>query len=124
MNFLGNLVWLVFGGLLCALGYVLGGLVLCLTIIGIPFGLQCFKVAGIVLMPFGQRVVPAPGGDGPLHLLGNILWMLCGGIWTALSHILFGVLLCLTIIGIPFGRQHFKLVALSLMPFGRTVVPA
>ncbi|RYY94360.1 MAG: YccF domain-containing protein [Chitinophagaceae bacterium] len=124
MNLIGNLIWLVFGGFFCALGYLFGGLLLCLTVVGIPFGLQCFKLAGIVLMPFGQRVVAAPGGSGPVYLLCNLLWMLCGGLWTALAHIVFGVLLCLTVVGIPFGRQHFKLVELSLMPFGRDVVPA
>lgn len=122
MNLLGNLIWLVFGGLLSALGYFTGGVVLCLTIIGIPFGLQCFKVAGFVLWPFGRRAVSTASASGCLPLFLNIIWMLCGGLWVALSHIAFGLLLFLTIIGIPFAKQHFKLVEISLMPFGKKIV--
>lgn len=122
MNFLGNIIWLVFGGLWSAIGYFFGGLVLCLTIIGIPFGLQCFKLARVVLWPFGKKIVSIPGQSGCLSGICNIIWLLCGGLWTALAHLFFGVLLCLTIIGIPFGRMHFKLIEISLMPFGKEVV--
>jgi uncharacterized membrane protein YccF (DUF307 family) len=122
MNLIGNLIWLVFGGLGAALGYVFGGIVLCLTIIGIPFGLQCFKLAGLVLWPFGRQVVPAPGNTGCLTVLANIIWLLCGGLWTAVIHVVFGLLLFITIIGIPFARQHFKLVEISMMPFGRRII--
>jgi uncharacterized membrane protein YccF (DUF307 family) len=122
MNLIGNLIWLVFGGLAAALGYILGGFVLCLTIVGLPFGLQCFKIAGLVLMPFGRQVVPAPGGMGCLSLFCNIIWLLCGGLYTALVHLVFAVLLAITLIGIPFAKQHLKLMELSLMPFGKRVL--
>ena len=121
-NLLGNIIWLVFGGLISALGYFIGGIVLCLTIIGIPFGLQCFKVGMIVLAPFGTHVVSDSSSNGCLTAIFNIIWLLCGGLWTAITHIFFGILLYLTIIGIPFGRQHFKLVEISLMPFGKRLV--
>jgi uncharacterized membrane protein YccF (DUF307 family) len=122
MNLLGNLIWLIFGGLLSAIGYFFGGLVLCFTIIGIPFGLQCFKIAGLVLWPFGKKVITTNGSSGCLALLFNIIWILTGGLYTAFVHIVFGVLLCITIIGIPFGKQHFKLAEFSLSPFGKEVV--
>jgi len=122
MNILGNLVWLVFGGLFSAIGYMIAGILLCCTIIGIPFGLQCFKIAGLVLWPFGRRVVTTDKSGGCLYILFNILWLCTGGLYTAVVHLFFGVLLCLTIIGIPFGRQHFKLAALSLAPFGKQVI--
>jgi len=122
MNFLGNLIWLVFGGLLAALGYIIGGFVLCLTIVGIPFGIQCFKIASLELWPFGRQVVPAGGSTGCLSLLCNIIWLLCGGLYTAIVHLFFAALLAITIIGIPFARQHLKLMELSLMPFGKAIV--
>jgi uncharacterized membrane protein YccF (DUF307 family) len=124
MNTIGNLIWLIFGGLLSAVGYVIGGFVLCLTIIGIPFGLQCFKLAAFVLWPFGRMAVGTQGSAGCLNLLLNILWLLFAGIWIAITHIVFGLILFITIIGIPFARQHFKLVEVSLMPFGKTIVAA
>lgn len=123
-NLLGNIIWIIFGGLAAAMGYVLGGLVLCLTIVGIPFGLQCFKIAWFVLRPFGLKAVSTPSSLGCLSLLLNIIWMLCGGLIAALTHLLFGALLCLTIIFIPFGLQHFKLIEVSLMPFGKRLVDA
>jgi len=122
MNFIGNLIWLIFGGFAAALGYIFGGFILCLTIVGIPFGLQCFKLAGLVLWPFGKRIVPTSNGMGCLSLFCNIIWLLCGGLYTALVHLVFAALLFITIIGIPFARQHLKLMELSLMPFGRQVV--
>jgi uncharacterized membrane protein YccF (DUF307 family) len=122
MNFLGNLIWLIFGGLLAALGYIIGGFVLCLTIVGIPFGIQCFKIASLELAPFGRQVVPSNNSMGCLSLICNIIWLLCGGLYTALVHLLFAALLAITIIGIPFARQHLKLMELSLMPFGKAIV--
>lgn len=122
MNFLGNLIWLVFGGLLAALGYIIGGFVLCLTIVGIPFGIQCFKIASLELWPFGRQVVPANSSMGCLSLFCNIIWLLCGGLYTAIVHLFFAALLAITIIGIPFARQHLKLMELSLMPFGKAIV--
>ena len=122
MNLIGNLIWLIFGGLAAALGYIVGGFVLCITIIGIPFGLQCFKIASLVLWPFGRQVVPSRGGMGCLSLFCNIIWLICGGLYTALVHLFFAAILFITIIGIPFARQHLKLMELSLMPFGRQVI--
>ncbi|MDP4261982.1 MAG: YccF domain-containing protein [Bacteroidota bacterium] len=123
MNIIGNLIWLIFGGLFAAIGYVIGGLALCLTIIGIPWGIQCFKIAGLVLWPFGKRVVSDTQNMGCLNTLCNIIWIIFGGWYTALVHIVMGIFLCITIIGIPWGRQHFKLIEISLMPFGKRVVP-
>jgi len=122
MNFIGNVIWLIFGGLIAALGYVLGGFILCLTVVGIPWGLQCFKIAGLVLFPFGRQVVSSGRSVGCLNLFCNIISLLCGGLVTAMVHIFFGIILFITIIGIPFARQHFKLVEISLMPFGKTIV--
>ena len=122
MDLLGNLIWLIFGGLLSALGYFIGGFVLCLTIIGIPFGFQCFKIAFLVLSPFGKKVVSSGNSSGCLFTLFNIIWILTGGLYTAFVHFVFGLLLCFTVIGIPFGLQHFKLAELALAPFGKEVV--
>lgn len=122
MNFIGNLIWLICGGLFAAVGYIVGGFVLCLTIVGIPFGLQCFKLAGLMLWPFGKRVVSTGNGMGCLSLICNIIWLICGGLYTALVHLVFAALLTITIIGIPFARQHLKLMELSLMPFGKAVI--
>lgn len=122
MNLIGNLIWLIFGGLLAALGYIVGGFVLCITIVGIPWGMQCFKMAALMLWPFGKQVLPAKGGMGCLSLFCNIIWLLFGGLYTAFIHLIFAALLFITIIGIPFARQHLKLMELALMPFGRVVV--
>nr|WP_294907372.1 YccF domain-containing protein [uncultured Lacibacter sp.] len=122
MNFIGNLIWLIFGGLFAALGYLFGGIVLCITVVGIPFGLQCFKLAGLVLCPFGKKVVSDSSQSGCLSVLANIIWIIFGGLEVALTHIIMGALLYISIIGIPWGRQHFKLLEISLMPFGKRVV--
>ena len=121
MNLLGNLIWLIFGGLFSALGYFVGGILLCITVVGIPWGMQCFKLAGLVLMPFGREVVSSSNNTGCLSTLFNIVWLLSGGLYTALVHVVFGLLLTITIIGIPFARQHFKLIEISMMPFGKTI---
>lgn len=121
MNFLGNIIWLVFGGFFAAIGYVLGGLLLCVTIVGIPFGLQCFKIAGFVLMPFGKTVSSDTQSLGCISLLANVIWIFSGGWITALNHLFWGVLFAITIVGIPFAMQHFKLIELSLMPFGKKI---
>lgn len=124
MNVIGNIIWLIFGGFLAALGYVFGGLVLCLTIVGLPWGIQCFKIASLVLWPFGKKVVSSGRAMGCLSLFCNIIWLLCGGLYTAFVHLLFAAVLFVTVIGIPFARQHLKLMELSLMPFGKSVVNA
>jgi len=122
MNILGNLIWFLFGGFFSAVMYCIGGLALCFTIVGIPFGLQCFKLAGFVLWPFGREAVNTASSSGCLSTVLNIVWILCGGLWIAIGHVVLGLLLFITIIEIPFGRQHFKLVAILLMPFGKRIV--
>ena len=121
MNLFGNLIWLIFGGFFAALGYFFGGIMLYITVVGIPSGLQCFKLAGLVLWPFGKEVVSSSKNTGCLSILLNIVWLVCGGLYTALVHLVFGLLLTITIIGIPFARQHFKLIEISMMPFGKTI---
>ncbi len=108
---------------MAALGYFIGGLVLCFTIVGIPWGLQCFKLAELVLWPFGKKIISKNNEMGCLNLACNFIWILCGGLYTAVVHIVMGVVLCITIIGIPWGRQHFKLIEISLMPFEKKIVP-
>lgn len=122
MNLLGNIIWLLLGGLAAAIGYIVGGFILCISIVGIPWGLQCFKLAAVVLWPFGKQIVPKEGGTGCLSFLCNIIWWLCGGLYTSLIHLVFAGLLFITIIGIPFARQHLKLMELSLLPFSRNVI--
>ena len=119
MRIIGNIIWWIFGGLETASGYMTAGLVLCLTIVGIPFGFQLFKIAAVMVFPFGSKVSESQGGLGSTIL--NILWFILGGIWIALTHFIFGILLCITIIGIPFGRQHFKFAGIALHPFGRDI---
>jgi uncharacterized membrane protein YccF (DUF307 family) len=120
MSLFGNIIWFIFGGLISAALWLFSGLLLCLTIVGIPFGLQCFKFAIFVLWPFGRDV--EIGQFGALGLFGNIIWIIFCGFWLCLTHLFFALLLCLTIIGIPFGLQHFKLAKLSLMPFGAKII--
>jgi len=115
-----NLLWIVFGGFIIALEYLLGGLLLCLTVIGIPFGVQCFKLAGLGLMPFGKDIVDAPGSS-PVGCVLNVFWIIVAGIWIFLSHIGLALGLAVTIIGIPFAIQHVKLALLALAPFGKIV---
>lgn len=122
MSFLGNLIWIIIcGGLLTCLQYLLAGVILCLTIVGIPFGLQCFKLADLALMPFGRRVVEDHSA-GAASLVLNILWLLLAGVWIALTHLAFAFACAITVIGIPFAVQHLKLAVLGLWPFGKRVV--
>lgn len=125
MRLLGNLIWLLFGGLATAIGWWVAGLVAAITIIGIPFAIAAFRIGSFTLWPFGREVVERPGHDEAhklLVLLGNIVWILLGGIWLALAHLFFALLLAITIIGIPFAVQHLKLAQLSLTPYGKTIV--
>ena len=122
MKILGNIIWLIFGGFAIFLEYILAGLALCVTIIGIPFGIQAFKLGMLALWPFGQKIEYMDYAPGCLYTIVNILWLIIGGIWISLTHLLFGLLLFITIIGIPWGKQHFKMVSLALTPFGRRLV--
>jgi uncharacterized membrane protein YccF (DUF307 family) len=119
---IGNILWFVFAGVWLAIGYALAGVVLCITIIGIPFGVQAFKLAAFVLWPFGRSVERLPEGGGCLDVGFNVVWLVLFGWELFLAHLVAGALLCITIIGIPFGIQAFKLSVLSLWPFGRTIV--
>lgn len=122
MSFLGNILWIICGGLAVALEYFAAGISLCCTIIGIPFGIQMFKLGLMSLFPFGQYAVEQPSGTGCIFSIFNILWMFTGGLVIAFTHLIFGILLCITIVGVPFGLQHFKLMSLALWPFGKTLV--
>ena len=121
MRTIGNILWVIFAGIWLAIGYTVAGIVFCITIIGIPFGIQAFKLAGLSLWPFGRTVVPASEG-GCLQIGANIVWLVLFGWEIFLAHLVAGVILCITIIGIPFGIQAFKLSVLALWPFGRTIV--
>lgn len=121
MNLLGNIIWLVFGGLIVAAEYLIASILLIITIIGIPFGLQTLKLAGLALFPFGRNTRLNYNSSGCLSTLFNVIWILVGGIWICLSHLIFGLILTITIIGIPFALQHFKLATLALTPFGREI---
>ena len=123
LRFVGNLLWIVLAGIWLAIGYAVAGIVMCITIIGIPFGIQSFKLAGFVIWPFGKTIVRSPAG-GCLEVGFNVLWLILFGWAIFLGHLIAGALLCITIIGIPFGIQAFKLSVLALWPFGRTVVDA
>lgn len=121
MNFIGNILWMLLGGIIISLYYFVIGLLFCITIIGIPFGLQLFKMAGFALWPFGREVASAPNDSGCLAIFMNIIWILFGGIEIAMLHISIGLVCCITIIGIPFGLQHFKMSLLAIVPFGKTI---
>ena len=120
MRIILNLLWLIFGGLLSALGWIVTGCLWCITLVGIPVGMQCFKLASISLNPFGKEIVYE--NEGPVSLLLNIFWIIFGGIELAIGTAIIGAILCITIIGIPWGKQFFKIAKLSLMPFGAQVV--
>lgn len=116
MSLLGNIVWLVFGGFFAGIEYIISGLLLCLTIVGIPFGLRAIKLGRAAFAPFGRDVVDAEH-QGPLKLIFDLLWILLFGWEIAVTHLVFALLLALTIVGIPFARQHLKLIPLALFPF-------
>ncbi len=117
MRLVGNIIWIIFGGLFLALGWLLLGLILCITIIGIPFGLQCFKAAKLTLAPFGKQV----NTHFDKHPIANVLWAILIGWEMALGYLFSGVICCITIIGIPLGLQAFKLMKLAFLPFGAAV---
>ncbi|GAA3185014.1 MULTISPECIES: YccF domain-containing protein [Streptomyces] len=122
MKTLLNLIWLVFSGFWLFLGYMVAGLLLCVTIIGIPFGIAAFRIGVYALWPFGRTTVERQGAGAP-SCIGNVLWLLLGGWWLALGHVVTGLLLCVTIIGIPLGIANFKLIPVALLPLGREIVP-
>ena len=119
MSLLGNIIWLIFGGLIAGLGYILGGLVVCLTIVGIPFGVQTIKLGVATLAPFGKEVVELPDANSALRLVLNAFWLVFFGWEIALAHAASALVLAITIVGIPFALQHLKLIPLALLPFGR-----
>lgn len=120
MSFLGNIIWLIFGGIIAAIAWFIAGLILCITIIGIPFGVQCFKISNFVLWPFGREIESGYFGAG--GLIFNIIWLIIFGWEFAIAHLLIGAFFSITILGIPFGIQHFKLAQLGLIPFGARIV--
>ncbi|MEM6717399.1 MAG: YccF domain-containing protein [Cyanobacteria bacterium P01_D01_bin.6] len=121
MSLLGNIIWLIFGGFLSGVGYILGGISTCLTIIGIPFGIATIQLGMASFTPFGKEIKKGPNADTTLLLILNLVWIFIFGWAIALNHLFWGILLAITIIGLPFAKQHFKLMILALFPFGRTL---
>ena len=121
MALLGNIIWLIFGGFVSGLGYIIGGLTLCLTIIGIPFGLQTIKIGVATLTPFGKINVVEEDSSNILTMIFNVIWVIFFGWEIAVSHLVHGLILAITIIGLPFAKQHFKLIPIALFPFGRNL---
>ena len=122
MSLLMHILWILLGGICIAVEYIVASIGMMVTIIGIPFGIQTLKLSLLALCPFGKEIQSTPQAGGCLSIIMNILWILMGGIWISLSHLAFGIVLCITIIGIPFGKQHFKLAGLALNPFGKEIV--
>ena len=130
MRTIANILWVIFGGWLTALGWLLAGLLMAITIIGLPWSRACLSIARFSFWPFGSRLVPrdklkghATIGTSPLGLVGNIIWFILGGWYLALMHLIVGVGWCITIIGIPFGVAHFRLMKQAFAPIGKAVVP-
>ena len=118
MNLLLNIIWLIFGGFILVLGYLLGAIILCITIIGIPFGIQCFKLAGLALAPFGREIREKEPPSGALAVIMNIIWILLPGLELAVTHLVLALLFAVTIVGLPIAAQHLKMTRLALLPFG------
>jgi uncharacterized membrane protein YccF (DUF307 family) len=123
MRTLLNLIWLVLAGFWLAIGYAIAGIICCVLIITIPFGIAAFRIAGYTLWPFGRTMVDKPGAGGGA-LIGNLIWIIFAGWWLALGHLTTGIALCVTIIGIPLGLANFKLIPISLVPLGKEIVPS
>lgn len=121
MKTIANLIWFILSGVWLGIAYLVAGVVACLTIIGIPFGIQSFKLAGYVMWPFGRTLAESSGHRFSKGVM-NVIWIIVGGIWLAITHVLLGALLCLTIIGIPFGIKNFSMAKLALFPFDYSVV--
>ncbi len=123
MSLLGNILWIILGGgIILFFEYLISGLLLCITIIGIPFGIQCIKISFLALLPFGKEIKNTEKASGCVSTIMNIIWIFIGGIWIALTHVVFAILCAITIIGIPFAKQHMKLANLALVPFGKIVI--
>jgi len=118
MNLLLNIIWLILGGFIVVLAYLLGGILLCLTIIGIPFGIACFKLAGLALAPFGAEIREKEPPGGAIAVIMNVIWILVVGLELATFHLLVALLLAITIIGLPLASQHLKMTRMALLPFG------
>lgn len=121
LSFLGNVLWLIFGGFLAGLGYIIGGLGLCLTIVGIPFGVQSIKLGWATFAPFGKELVELDDANSCLRLFFNVVWLLLFGWEIAIIHVVHAAVLAITIVGLPFAWQHLKLVPMSLLPLGRAL---
>ncbi|MDQ0032011.1 YccF domain-containing protein [Arthrobacter bambusae] len=124
MKTLLNIIWLVCGGFVLALGYFMAGIVCCLLIVTIPWGIASFRIASYTLWPFGRMVVDKPGSGGAFALLGNVIWLLVAGIWIAIGHVLTAFAMAITIVGIPLAIANLKLIPVSLMPLGKRIVPS
>jgi len=122
MRTLLNVLWFVLSGLWLAIGYAIAGIVLCLLVITIPFGVACFRLSAFVVWPFGRALVRKPEAGAP-SAVANVIWFVLVGVWMALAHVVLGLVLCLTIIGIPLGLGNFKLAAVAIAPLGKEVVP-
>jgi len=125
MRLLGNLIWFVFGGFIMGLGWWVAALLTAITIVGIPFAIAAFRIGTLSFWPFGREVADDPRDGGSRRvfvLLGNIIWILLGGLWLAIGHLFWALLFAITIIGLPFAIQHVKLARLSLMPFGKVIL--
>lgn len=119
MSFIGNIIWLIFGGFLAGLGYIIGGIVLCLTVVGIPFGVQAMKIGVATFAPFGNAVREYENANSVGNTIFNMIWIILFGWEIAVAHLVHGIILAITIVGLPFAKQHFKLIPLALLPFGR-----
>lgn len=119
MSLLGNIVWLIFGGFLAGMGYIIGGIALCITVVGIPFGIQAMKIGVATFAPFGKEVKELENANSVGNTIFNMIWLLLFGWEIAIAHLIHGIILAVTIIGLPFAKQHFKLIPLALFPFGR-----
>jgi uncharacterized membrane protein YccF (DUF307 family) len=121
MSIVGNIIWIIFGGLFVFLEYLIAGLLMCCTIVGIPFGIKIIKLSVLALAPFGQEIVQTERASGCLAIFLNVFWIFIGGFWIALSHLFWAVLFAITIIGLPFAKQHVKLAGYALTPFGKEI---
>ena len=121
MNLLLNIIWLILGGFIVVIAYLLGGILLCVTIIGIPFGIQCFKLSGLALMPFGREIREKEPPSGALAVIMNVIWIILPGLELAVFHLIMALLFALTIIGLPLAAQHLKMTRIAILPFGLEV---